>query len=729
MPVPPLPFRAVTFPLFGLSLEGSCLCSNASCERAGKHAKVLWSEVTETSPAPTPEPGEGYGIKTGQGPKGSGVVVIDCDSAEAIGTFEQKFIDAGEKYLKTLLVETPRGAHFYFQAPEFRVRNSVGKLAKGVDVRGDGGFVVGPGSPHKSKVSYKILQDSSPAPLPRWLRSWLEETSKDEGGRFDHPGEHTDPEAHVDALRWFDHVCKKHHPGVQGQKGDANLFSLVIAGARDCRLSDQEVFDSVLEHYNPRCVPPWSESELAKKVRHNSKKARVTPVGGHPLRTPPDRETLNKILSEGEPISFKLEPLHPKKIDDLQTANQESSDTETEEPKKKLNQFEQALADEGIKGNHWGKPLPPVSWCVDKLMASECISMLVAHGSSLKTWTSMSIAIAVAEGTPWLGKYETKKMRVILVDYEEGEYEMLRRIQILTRSPEDPHGRNVQGLYSWAYPAHSIDKPEFWKRINKIINAERSAANDGEIDESLPWLVVIDSMFAGTTPGVDENSIAAAAPMQLGGRWCEETGGTIIMIHHSKKDTGGDPRLAVRGSTAIYGSIDSCYGFQDVEESDGVRRMRGVCLKPSKGGRPPPFEIELSDDGLRAYDYKDLATSEPKEDQIESLIKKELNKGVCETVDLLARGIGKRKAEVLSALKTLLVRREVFFTPGLGYQNDNESLRYNRIKAAVESGRDFASSKILADACQVSKPEIEELIHRRVLRKDYKRFVFVESDG
>jgi hypothetical protein len=79
--------------------------------------------------------------------------------------------------LDTLIVRTGSGGfHFYFLHPGFYVRCSKGServsLAPGVDIRGDGGWVVGPGSPHKSGNAYYVVRDRPIIHAPAWLLAW-----------------------------------------------------------------------------------------------------------------------------------------------------------------------------------------------------------------------------------------------------------------------------------------------------------------------------------------------------------------------------------------------------------------------------------------------------------------------------------------------------------------------------------------------------------------------------
>lgn len=84
-------------------------------------------------------PNANVGVATGAT---SGVIVLDLDDDAAV-------IEAYARGVPhTLSVQTPRGMHMYFRHPggDRRVSNSAGKISDGIDLRGDGGFVVAPGS-------------------------------------------------------------------------------------------------------------------------------------------------------------------------------------------------------------------------------------------------------------------------------------------------------------------------------------------------------------------------------------------------------------------------------------------------------------------------------------------------------------------------------------------------------------------------------------------------------
>jgi putative DNA primase/helicase len=88
-------------------------------------------------------PTAAIGVVTG---KKSNVIVIDLDERERFSGVAN-FKKAGYELSETVRTKTPSGGiHLFYEAPQIRIPNSVSKIAEGVDVRGDGGYVIVPPS-------------------------------------------------------------------------------------------------------------------------------------------------------------------------------------------------------------------------------------------------------------------------------------------------------------------------------------------------------------------------------------------------------------------------------------------------------------------------------------------------------------------------------------------------------------------------------------------------------
>jgi len=76
----------------------------------------------------------------------NGITVIDFDIRDSYNGISN-FIQEGYMIPKTAGAKTPSGGfHLYFDSGNQSIPNSVSKLAIGVDVRGDGGYVIAPPS-------------------------------------------------------------------------------------------------------------------------------------------------------------------------------------------------------------------------------------------------------------------------------------------------------------------------------------------------------------------------------------------------------------------------------------------------------------------------------------------------------------------------------------------------------------------------------------------------------
>ena len=115
------------------------------------------------------------GMPTG---KPSGLVAVDLDidadkGLDGVAAFNS-LLPADAAPVVTRTHRTPRGGvHLLFAWPGLPVRNSTSKLSVGVDVRGDGGYIIMPPSVSASGRAYTIERDIDPQPVPTWLRSHL----------------------------------------------------------------------------------------------------------------------------------------------------------------------------------------------------------------------------------------------------------------------------------------------------------------------------------------------------------------------------------------------------------------------------------------------------------------------------------------------------------------------------------------------------------------------------
>lgn len=145
----------------------------------------------------------GYGIACGRAPHhligvdlditptGAGAQTSADPTPDSVAALQQLAFQHLFTLPETVVVLTPSGGrHIWLSGPAgVTVPNSAGRLAPGIDVRGAGGYLVGPGSV-TARGAYRLAPGSAgltPAPCPRALLRLL---TPPERGRHAGPGGH-----------------------------------------------------------------------------------------------------------------------------------------------------------------------------------------------------------------------------------------------------------------------------------------------------------------------------------------------------------------------------------------------------------------------------------------------------------------------------------------------------------------------------------------------------------
>jgi uncharacterized protein YdaU (DUF1376 family) len=165
------------------AVGGACTCGKP-CSSPGKHPRTkngLKDATTSREQVRkwwTLWPDSNVGILTG---RKSGLLVIDVDDKNgAKGSESLAALAAPHKQpLDTYTVSTGNGKHLYFRYPECAViKNTVGTLGSGLDVRSDNGYVVAPPSLHVNTRHYHVEADRPLAVLPEWLLALMTRNGK-----------------------------------------------------------------------------------------------------------------------------------------------------------------------------------------------------------------------------------------------------------------------------------------------------------------------------------------------------------------------------------------------------------------------------------------------------------------------------------------------------------------------------------------------------------------------
>ncbi len=153
--------------------DGNCSCKR-DCPNPGKHPRISkWPVKATTDPQTIKEwwqrwPDANVGLLTG--PE-SGFFALDLDTrSNGDKSLTALMREHGELPKTITQVTGGGGLHFLFTYPPYDIGNTAGKIAEGLDIRGERGFIVAAPSLHKSGRRYKWNTGADTiADAPDWL--------------------------------------------------------------------------------------------------------------------------------------------------------------------------------------------------------------------------------------------------------------------------------------------------------------------------------------------------------------------------------------------------------------------------------------------------------------------------------------------------------------------------------------------------------------------------------
>lgn len=253
-----------------------CSCIKPDCDSPGKHPRTEHGlKDASTNPGIITGwwkkwPQANVGIVCG---KKSGLVVVDIDCKTGPAAAVQKALEAKGKGAMpyTVMSDTGGGGfHFLLSYNGIDIRNTTDfHDIKGVDIRGEGGYIVAPPSLHVSGEEYRwrIKPGGKIAPIPDWLKKLFVEKKS-----YRPPADKT-----VLLGEWGKLWSGVETPG-------RNNTAARLAGRLLGRGISREEVIAILTVWNKANTPPLNQSELIQTINsiNRSEEAKPDKIGAMP---------------------------------------------------------------------------------------------------------------------------------------------------------------------------------------------------------------------------------------------------------------------------------------------------------------------------------------------------------------------------------------------------------------------------------------------------------------
>ncbi|MEK4023506.1 bifunctional DNA primase/polymerase [Sporosarcina sp. FSL W7-1283] len=253
------------FPVHSLRGAGKCTCQNMNCKQIAKHPIPRNGLKAATNDLEiinqwwgTDYPGANIAIRTG---RESGIFVLDVDVHKVDGreTLEQ-LTEQHEPLPDTVeSITGSGGSHYLFKYQE-GIGNKV-NFQPGLDIRGDGGYIIASPSIHETGTRYEWELSSRPlevliADAPRWLTDLIKQpTQVNDGKTIAQPSSH-----------W-----QKLMQGLAEGEG-RNPAATSIVGHLLSRKVDLLLVYEMMHLWNERNNPPMDREELDTVIASIAKK-------------------------------------------------------------------------------------------------------------------------------------------------------------------------------------------------------------------------------------------------------------------------------------------------------------------------------------------------------------------------------------------------------------------------------------------------------------------------
>lgn len=467
------------------------------------------------------------GVPTGDT---SGFFCLDLDVKNGGGGLE--WLAANQHRLPDTRRHKTRsgGVHLLFAMPQGRIiRNSAGRIAAGVDVRGNGGYIIAPPSP-----GYLVDEAMAPAPAPAWLLDLIDPPKALEAPR-PAPAPRQSGDGTRYGLQALDNECQAILSAPDGAKHDTlnraafSIGGLVAAG----ELIEGPAFaalTSALAGIRHRCEDfPAAQKTLAGAFRAGMAKPREAPP-----------RLIRRVVEEYAPTRPEPPPLT------------EAPEHWAAEPEPDIGLPVEKV--EGTSGAGKSTSLPLIYFqdvkpalraedFVEGLIIKAAMSVIYGPSNCGKTFFMTDLALHVALGLEWRGR-EVERMGVIYCAME-GAHGIQNRVAAFALAC----GLTGQEIPFAIIPvALNLLDPN--ADTSRLIDAIMAAAERMAIPVGL---VVMDTLSRAMAGGNENSAEDMGALVVNSDRIRQATGAHVAWIHHSGKDQA----QGARGHSLLRAATDT----------------------------------------------------------------------------------------------------------------------------------------------------------------------------
>ena len=261
----------------------------------------------------------------------------------------------------------------------------------------------------------------------------------------------------------------------------------------------------------------------------------------------------------------------------------------------------------------------PPGMLVESLLPKESITMISAAPGTGKTFFTLAMAIALAQGTPFLG-FKTCQSPVLFIGEDAPGWDYGPMLRSLCGSAEPP-----EGLHIAANDRFRMFEASWRDELGKYVQQHGIK------------IVVLDTLRSVHDKNENDSREMQQVMNEIR-NWSVTYGVAVLFLHHEAKPSKDQEGSSYRGSSVLLGSTD--FYFRMSVLPGGTRTgMKALALTPRKGrGRflhgPITFDLVWDPPPVRIVRHS--AVEAPKALDLASIVRAELETGPRSMEQLLA---------------------------------------------------------------------------------------------
>lgn len=285
-------------------------------------------------------------------------------------------------------------------------------------------------------------------------------------------------------------------PSIQGQNGSARLYWAVSVLLWGFGLDETVTKRTILDRFNPRCDPPWSEKEVDHKIEDANANPPKKPVG---WLLDEDRKRDNRQSPDISALLEQMGIVVP----------------ETQDKRFKVWTLAELMQAD-----------LSVNFLIENVLVQGQPMIIGGPKKCLKTSIMLDMAISLASGTPFLRQLNVPKpCSVLVMSGESGlvtlRNTMARICQVANVDPTTIPLKLTETVPRINDPAHMVDLA-------------------ATLDEHRPEVVMYDPAYLMLDGEKAENVMVMGVQLAKITQLCQQFNATMVLAHHFTKNVSGN---------------------------------------------------------------------------------------------------------------------------------------------------------------------------------------------